>query len=129
VYPRGDCYTSNKVAKSLLEFSTSIPRNQLRPSYGEGFLGAPIQIGMRRQAPPPPAQGEARGSSKSSPPQTREIHITFEPRRLSPAWVAQAYEQLIPIVRHPTSMSPSPGRDRLESGETGSVGRAASSRE
>ena len=48
-------YTSNKVAKSLLEFSTSIPRTQLRPSYGEGFLGAPIQIGMRQQRPTPPA--------------------------------------------------------------------------
>ena len=59
-------YTSNKVAQSLLEFSTSIPRNDLRPSYGEGFLGAPIQIGMRRQAPTPPVQGDTRGSSKPS---------------------------------------------------------------
>ena len=64
----GTDYTSNKVAQSLLEFSTSIPRTQLRPSYGEGFLGAPIQIGVRQKAPTPPAQGDARGSSKSSPP-------------------------------------------------------------
>ena len=59
-------YTPNKVAKSLLEFSTSIARNQLRPSYGDGFLGAPIQIGLRQQTPTPPAQGDARGSSKPS---------------------------------------------------------------
>jgi hypothetical protein len=61
-------YTPNKVAQSLLEFSTSIPRNELRPSYGEGFLGAPIQIGMHRQAPTPAVQGDDRGSSKSSIP-------------------------------------------------------------
>ena len=73
VFPRAlefceglDTYTPNKVAKSLLEFSTSITRNQLRPSYGDGFLGAPIQIGTRQQTPTPPAQGDARGSSKPS---------------------------------------------------------------
>ena len=44
----------------------SILRNDLRPSYGEGFLGAPIQIGTRRQAPTPPVQGDTRGSSKWS---------------------------------------------------------------
>ncbi len=63
------------------------------------------------------------------PPQTREMHITYEPSRLSPSWVAQAYEQIVPIVRRTTSRSPSPGRDRFEPGETGSVGRAASSEE
>jgi hypothetical protein len=26
----------------VLEFSTSIPRTQLRPGYGDGFLGAPL---------------------------------------------------------------------------------------
>ena len=61
--------------------------------------------------------------------QTREIHTTFEPSRLSPSWVAQAYEQIVPIVRRTPSRSPSPGRDDPESGETGSAGRVASSRE
>ena len=32
-------------------------------------------------------------------PQPREIHVTFEPSRLSLAWMAQAYEQVVPIVR------------------------------
>jgi retron-type reverse transcriptase len=44
---RRDTYSSYKVANPLLEFSTSIPRTQLRPSSGEGFLGAPLQLGTR----------------------------------------------------------------------------------
>jgi hypothetical protein len=47
--------------------------------------------------------------------QTREMHITFEPSRLSPSWVAQAYEQIVPIVRRTPSRLPSPGRECLES--------------
>ena len=41
---------------------------------------------------------------------TREIHVTFEPHRLSPAWVAQAYEQVVPIARRSTTqaLEPSP---------------------
>lgn len=63
------------------------------------------------------------------PPQTREIRTTFEPSRLSPSWVAQAYEQIVPIVRRTTSRAPGPGRDHPEPSKTGSAGRAASSRE
>jgi hypothetical protein len=55
--------------------------------------------------------------------------MTFEPSRLSPSWVAQAYEQIVPIVRRTTSRSPSPGRHHLEPGDTGSAGRAAAGRE
>jgi hypothetical protein len=62
-------------------------------------------------------------------PQTREIRITFEPSRLSPSWVTQAYEQIIPIVRRTTSSLPRPGLDRREPGETGSARQAASCRE
>src|SRR5262244_499708 len=39
----GRKYTSYKVANWPIEFSTRIPRTQLRPGYGEGFLGAPLQ--------------------------------------------------------------------------------------
>jgi hypothetical protein len=35
--------------------------------------------------------------------QRREIQSTFEPSRLSLAWLAQAYEQVVPIVRRTTS--------------------------
>jgi hypothetical protein len=37
------------------------------------------------------------------PPQLREIQSTFEPSRLSLSWLAQAYEQVVPIVRRTTS--------------------------
>jgi len=63
------------------------------------------------------------------PPKTREIRTTFEPSRLSPSWVAQAYEQIVPIVRRTTSRSPDQGRERPEPSETRSAERAASSRE
>ena len=36
-------YFTNKVAKTLLEFSVSVPRARLRPNYGEGFQGAPLK--------------------------------------------------------------------------------------
>ena len=41
---------------------------------------------------------------------TRELRVTFEPHRLSPAWVAQAYEQVVPITRRatPQPLVPSP---------------------
>lgn len=41
---RGGGYTSYNVAKNVVEFSTSIPRAQLRPGYGAGFLGAPLNM-------------------------------------------------------------------------------------
>src|SRR5215475_13053090 len=52
-------YTPYKVANILLEFSTSISRTQLRPSYGEGFLGAPLQRSTRCEAPMLAGQGDA----------------------------------------------------------------------
>ena len=63
------------------------------------------------------------------PPQTRQIRIAFEPSRLSPSWVAQAYEQIVPIVRRTPSSSSCSGGERSESSEMGSAGRAAASRE
>lgn len=39
-------------------------------------------------------------------PQTLEVHITFEPSRLSPAWMAQAYEQVVPIIRRAAPQAP-----------------------
>jgi hypothetical protein len=37
------------------------------------------------------------------PPQLREIQSPFEPSRLSLAWLAQADEQVVPMVRRTTS--------------------------
>jgi hypothetical protein len=53
----------------LVEFSTSIPRTQLRPSYGDGFLGAPLQLKQTLESPTPREEGDQRGSSSTYPPQ------------------------------------------------------------
>jgi hypothetical protein len=62
-------YTSYNVANILLEFSTSIPRTPLRPSYGDGFLGAPLQLKQTLESPAPREEGDQRGSSSTYPPQ------------------------------------------------------------
>ena len=36
-------------------------------------------------------------------PQRRELQSTFEPSRLSLSWLAQAYEQVVPLIRRTTS--------------------------
>ncbi len=35
-------YAPNNVAKRMLDFSTSVSRERLRPQYGDGFAGAPL---------------------------------------------------------------------------------------
>ena len=40
-------YTTNNVAKKVIEFSITVPREQLRPNYGDGFRGAPLKITKR----------------------------------------------------------------------------------
>jgi hypothetical protein len=51
-------------------------------------------------------------------PSLREMHITFEPGRLSLTWVAQAYEQIVPIARWTTSKAPGRRKDGLDLCET-----------
>src|SRR5215813_11763904 len=63
--PRRHGYTSYKVANLPIEFSTSIPRTQLRPGYGDGFLGAPLQSVPPRERPSPRVQGGHRGTSRT----------------------------------------------------------------
>jgi hypothetical protein len=58
-------YTSYKVANMVLEFSTSIPRAQLRPGYGDGFLGAPLQTDFLPEQPPSQPRGGRRGTSST----------------------------------------------------------------
>ena len=59
----GVVYTPYKVANLVLEFSTSIPRTQLRPGYGDGFLGAPLHVVPASQSPIAQKQGDRRGTS------------------------------------------------------------------
>ena len=89
----------------VLEFSTSIPRTQLRPGYGDGFLGAPLQTGAPSREAQPQQQGDRRGTSSTHPRQTLEVRITFEPSHISPACVVQAYERVVPIRRRPAPPS------------------------
>src|SRR2546430_7164350 len=73
-------YTSYKVANFLVEFSTSIPRTPLRPSYGDGFLGAPLHM-VRPPESPPGERGGQRGTT-STPPQPHPggaPHVCTEP--------------------------------------------------
>ena len=58
-------YTSYKVANILVEFSTSIPRTQLRPSYGDGFPGAPLQTGQPPERRTSQQRGGRRGTSSA----------------------------------------------------------------
>src|SRR5262249_25306399 len=66
----GRDYTSYKVANMLVEFSTSIPRTQLRPGYGDGFLGAPLHTALPSAKPSPREQGGHRGTSSTHPHHT-----------------------------------------------------------
>jgi hypothetical protein len=50
--------STNNVAKNVIDFSIAIPRERLRPNYGDGFLGAPLG---------------ASGSSSSSQDQDRGV--------------------------------------------------------
>ncbi len=47
-------HATNNSAKRLVEFefSIGIPREQLRASYGRGFLGAPVPSASRQPAAP-----------------------------------------------------------------------------
>jgi hypothetical protein len=63
VCARWGAYTSYKVAKRVIEFSTSIPRTALRPQYGAGFLGAPLQTVRPSDTPTLQEQGDRRGTS------------------------------------------------------------------
>lgn len=57
-------YTSYKVATLPIELATSIPRPQLRPGYGDGLLGAPLQRVPSRKRPAPRVAGDPRGTSR-----------------------------------------------------------------
>jgi len=75
---------------------------------------------------PTPAQRHRRKETvvahrECQQPLTREIRVMFEPHRLSPAWVAQAYEQVVPIARRATTktLAPAPrGSEQSPRGDT-----------
>ena len=56
---------------------------------------------------------------------TLEVRITFEPSRVSPACVAQAYERVVPITRRTTLQALLPRLDE-SARQTQPVGRRQS---
>src|SRR5216683_7537303 len=74
---RGE-YTSYKVANILVEFSTSIPRTQLRPGYGDGFLGAPLQTGQLPERLRSQQRGGRRGTSSTHSNTGNSHHVCTE---------------------------------------------------
>lgn len=54
-------------------------------------------------------------------PLTREIRVMFEPHRLSPAWVAQAYDQVVPIARGSTTKALTPGHRGSEQSQRSDI--------
>lgn len=67
----------------------------------------------RRSSPGSPWRAQRHGSKEiivarrghTRSRTTLEVHITFEPSRVSPACVVQAYEQVVPIARRTTQQA------------------------
>jgi hypothetical protein len=59
-------YASYNVAKLMIEFSTSIPRERLQPVFGAGFYGAPLNTVEPSHIPSARDQGgHQRGKSRA----------------------------------------------------------------
>ena len=75
--PPGGAYTSCKVAKNVVAFSTSIPREELRPGYGAGCLGAPLTRVKPDDVPTKRKRGGRHGPSRPEP-----VHDAGDQRRV-----------------------------------------------
>src|SRR6185295_3662399 len=56
----GTEYAPNNVAKRPLEFFIRLAREQLRPTYGQGFRGAPLRTDTEEARPQTTRAGGAR---------------------------------------------------------------------
>ncbi len=74
---QGRGYFTNNVAKTLLEFSISVPRARLRPNYGEGFQGAPLRNRPADQSTPQPnrAANTDAATPKQQKPEDDQAHL------------------------------------------------------
>jgi hypothetical protein len=93
---------------------------------GTGFLGHPFRRGKpwrTRRHGSKEAVVARREHTRST---TLEVRITFEPSRVSPACVAQAYERVVPITRRTTPQA-LPPRPDAHAQQTQPVGRRQSS--
>lgn len=60
-------HAANNVAKRPLEFFIRLPRGQLRPTYGQGFRGAPLQTDTEEHGPQTIRSGGARAKITHPP--------------------------------------------------------------
>jgi len=74
---QGGAQSSYNIAKRLLEFVVTIPREHLRAGYGQGFRGAPLpsdtEAGRSPQGRPGGHRGTTRTTPKKTPRGPREI--------------------------------------------------------
>jgi hypothetical protein len=56
----GRAYAANNVAKRSIEFFIRLAREQLRPTYGQGFRGAPLRTDTEEPRPQTIRAGGAR---------------------------------------------------------------------
>ena len=56
-------HAPNNVAKRPLEFFIRLPREQLRPTYGQGFRGAPLQTDTEEYRPQTIRAGGSRATA------------------------------------------------------------------
>ena len=68
-------HAPNNVAKRPLEFFIRLAREQLRPTYGQGFRGAPLQTDIEEHGPQTIRPGGARAKVTQS---TREVSRSEE---------------------------------------------------
>ena len=68
-------YAANNVAKRPLEFFIRLAREQLRPTYGQGFHGAPLQPDTEAARP---QQIRAGGSRAKTTQTTSEVSRSEE---------------------------------------------------
>jgi hypothetical protein len=90
---------SNNVAKLSVEYSISIPREQFRPGYGEGFAGAPVTL---QAAPRGQGSGiEEKAMMRRAVNQRNEleVEVVCEPSRMAAACFVAAYDRVAPLAR------------------------------
>ena len=64
----GTYNSSNNIAKNVIDFSIAIPRERLRPNYGDGFKGAPLDTFQSSRG----TVDQNRGVNRNEPKPTKE---------------------------------------------------------
>jgi hypothetical protein len=71
-----------------------------------GFWGLHSAWGPSGPVPQPRSKETVVARRANTPRQSLEVSLTFEPGHISPAWVAQAYEWVMPIRHRPARSQP-----------------------